>query len=203
MSRLPDRRRTRQRGFTMVEVLFAIIILTVGALSMALLGARMQTTGQRSKYMSLAATLASEKLEDLNRWTGNDPQICVPTTSTSVGSLSSDVIQTTTCATGTSSSISYYDEVSLTLVDSSASCPASTAGCFAETVSSQGSSGVVYTTTYHSPGGQILTGSPSDTAPTSATFHRRWIVEANTPVAGTRRVTVLVILMSNPVTVTF
>jgi hypothetical protein len=27
------------------------------------------------------------------------------------------------------------------------------------------------------------------------TFHRRWIIEANQPVAGTRRVTVLVTLM--------
>lgn len=187
----------------MVEVIFAVIILTVGALSMALLSARMQTTGERSKFMSLAATLASEKLEDLNRWNSNDAQICVPAGNTSVGSLTADVIQTTTCATGTSGSVSYYDDVSITLVDNGANCPASSAGCFAETVSSQGTSGVVYTTTYHSPGGQIVTGSPSDTAPASATFHRRWMVEANTPVTGTRRLTVLVTLMNNPVTVTF
>jgi Tfp pilus assembly protein PilV len=181
----------------------AVVVLTVGVLSMALLSARTQTTGQRSKYMSMAAILASEKLEDLNRWTGNDPQICVPTGTASLGSLNADVLQTTACDTGASSSVSYYDDVSITLVDNSGDCPNSTAGCFAETVSTQSGGTVEFTTTYHAPSGQIVTGSPSETAPGNMTFHRRWIVEANTPVAGTRRLTILVTLVNSSISTSF
>jgi len=158
----------------------------------------MMATGEQSKYMAVAATLASEKLEDLNRWDTDDPQICIPTGSNSVGSLTTDVLQTTTCPGGGSASIAYDDDVSLTLTNSTGDCPNSSAGCFAETVSAQVNGSTQYVTTYHSPDGRINTGAPNATPPGAATFHRRWVIEGNQPVTGTRRMTVLV--TSNSVT---
>jgi hypothetical protein len=129
----------------------------------------------------------------LNRWDKDDPQICVPTGSATVGSLGADVRQTTTCPppSGNSDSVAYYDDVSLTLNSNNGDCPNSTAGCLAETISSVKGGNALYTTTFHSPDGVIETSS-NGKAPAVATFHRRWIIEGDQPVAGTRRVTVLV-----------
>jgi prepilin-type N-terminal cleavage/methylation domain-containing protein len=200
MSKSRCRKQVREQGFTLVEVLIAIAVLTIGVMGMALLGTRMMATGQQSKYMSAAATLASEKLEDLNRWDTDDPQVCVPTGNASVGSITGDVLQTTTCAGGNSASIAYYDDISLTVTNASGNCPNSSAGCFAETVSTQVGGATQYLTTYHSPDGYIDGGTLSGAAPAGrATFHRRWVVEANQPVAGTRRVTVLVTLQNGAI----
>lgn len=192
-------------GFSLLEVSAAVFILTIALLAAALLNSRMMSGGQQSKYMSLAATLASEKLEDLNRWDVDDPQVCVPTGTATEGSLTSDALQTTTCDAGTSASVNYYDDVSISLTNATGNCGNSTWGCFAETVSSASGGVTVYTTTYHSPDGQINTTAPSTTPPGSSTFHRRWIIEANSPVTGTRRVTVLVTLqdLSVQVPITF
>jgi Tfp pilus assembly protein PilV len=179
----------------MLEVLVAILILTIGVLSVAALAGVMMTTGNRSKYLSLEASLASEKLEDLNRWPADSPQVCVPTGTASLGSLTSDVLQTTTCDGGAFAGIAYYDDVNINFSNASSDCPSSTAGCFAETVATQSGGSTTYITTYHSPDGRMTTGS-STTAPASMTFHRRWIIEANAPVTGVRRVTVLVSLNS-------
>ena len=97
MLRLPAHKHVRGCGFSMLEVVVALAILSVGVMSAAALAGKMLATGRQSKYMSLASTLASEKLEDLNRYSPNDPQVCVPSASTSVGSLSSDIMQSTTC----------------------------------------------------------------------------------------------------------
>lgn len=87
-SRVP--KQLHDWGFTMLEVLVALVILMVALMSMALLAARMLNGARGSHSMSIATTLASEKLEDLNRWNASDPQVCVPAGSTSVGSLTSD-----------------------------------------------------------------------------------------------------------------
>jgi prepilin-type N-terminal cleavage/methylation domain-containing protein len=200
-------------GFTLMETLVALIVLLIGVLATALLAGRCMNTSHESKYMNLAAELASEKLEDLNRWDVDDPQICVPAGSSSVGSLSQDIIgNPTTCppplnmcsSTGNSAVVNYYDDVCMATVNST-DCPNPTYGCFSETVSSPGSGSTILTTTTHAPDGTITVTNPT-TMP-SPTFHRRWVIEANTPVAGdsaiclagTRRVTVLVTLMDQTV----
>src|SRR5712691_7023988 len=172
------RKRSSARGFTLIEVALASFVLAVGILSAGFLAGQMMVGTNRSKYMSIASTLASEKLEDLNRWDVDDPQICVPTGSTTAGNLTSDVNQTTTCPQGASANLSYYDDVYPNLADGASTCPDGSAGCFAETVKSVVSGNTTYTTTVHSPTGTVQTTS-SSASPTGAAFHRRWVVEAN------------------------
>jgi len=195
VSKSRARKPIRNDGFTLLEVMVAIFVLTVGVVSVAALAGALMTTGNRSKYLSLEATLASEKLEDLNRWPGDSPQVCVPTGNTSVGNLTSPILQTTTCPGGSQDSIAYYDDVSINFSNgaSDPNCPSSTGSCFAETVTYQSGGNTQYTTTYHSPDG-VVTNTTTSTAPANMTFHRSWIIEANTPVTGVRRVTVLVTL---------
>ena len=163
------------RGFTLLETLIALIVLTVGVVATATLAARCMSTSRQSKYMSLAAELASEKLEDLNRWDVDDPQVCVPAGSSSVGSLTSDVLQTTTCppplsmcssSTGNSDTVNYYDDVSINTVvtGSNSPCPSTTYGCFSETVSTiqNGSTGL----RHHRPPSER-----TDTGPYSRQLH--------------------------------
>ncbi|HEY2383743.1 MAG TPA: hypothetical protein VGK48_21420 [Terriglobia bacterium] len=181
-------------GFTLIEVSIASLILISALLGVGLLITKMTLGASTSKDMSSAAVLLSEKIEDLNRWDVDDPHICVPAGHANAGSLTADITQTTTCSQGASASISYDDDVYPNLTDGSNVCPDPSAGCFAETVSSMVGGNPVYTTTVHSPNG-ILQTTSSSSPPTGATFHRRWIIEADSPITGVRRVTVTI---SNP-----
>jgi Tfp pilus assembly protein PilV len=176
----------------------AIAVLTIGMISVAALATTMLATGKRSKYMTLASTLASEKLEDLSRWPADEPQVCVPTGQTSVGALtgSDPAPQTITCPSPSTNSatVVYNDDVSIDFSNGNSDCPNSKGGCFAETVSGLNGTNVQYTTTYHSPDGRITTPTATSSPNTRITFHRRWLIEADTPIAGVRRMTVLVTL---------
>lgn len=191
------------RGFTLIEVMVATAVLTIGLVSVAALATTMLATGKRSKYMALASSLASEKLEDLSRYPADDPSVCVPTGSTTVGSLTTDVMQTTACPDGVNSdTVPYDDDVDISFGNSSTDCP-SQGGCFAETISSVTNGTTEYSSTYHSPDGHISTPAATTTpADKQMTFHRRWLIEADKPVTGVRRVTVLVTLANKTVTPT-
>lgn len=198
MSTSSRNRKPSAKGFTLIETMIAIAVLTIGLISVAALATTMLATGKRSKYMALASTLASEKLEDLSRYPSDAPEVCVPTGSTSVGSLTTDVLQTTTCSGGASASIPYDDDVDISFGTGGGDCP-NAGGCFAETVSSVVSGNTEYTTTYHSPDGQITTVTSTTASSQKMTFHRRWLIEGDTPVTGVRRVTVEVSLVNNTV----
>src|SRR5947207_12442864 len=71
------RRASRERGFTLAEVMVAIVILAVGLLGLAALMAQLAGTTGQSRYMGTEVMLASEKLEDLNRLTSGDPSLAV------------------------------------------------------------------------------------------------------------------------------
>jgi prepilin-type N-terminal cleavage/methylation domain-containing protein len=185
----------RENGFTLLEVLIAAIVMCIGLLSAALLVTHMMTGAARSKDMSTAAILASEKLEDLNRWDNDDPHICVPSGNAAVGSLTTDIAQTTNCPEGMSARVNYHDDVYPHLTTGTSSCANATAGCFAETVSALDGANLVYTTTTHSPTGVVQVAT-APAPPAGNAFHRRWVIEANSPVAGVRRVTVLVTELS-------
>src|SRR5687768_9105824 len=72
-------------GFTLIEVMLAASILAIGLLSAGLLTGQMVAATNRSKYLNAASTLASEKLEELNRWDADDPHVCVPTGNMTAG----------------------------------------------------------------------------------------------------------------------
>jgi len=175
--------RNRNRaGFSLLEVTIAIALLIVGLSAMAALVAQSLSGTERARDLGLAATLTSEKLEDLNRWPTIDAHIAAG------GSLGAD----TTVGT-----VDYFDDV----IFSTGS------GQESETVGTTTGGVTTYTTTTHSAGG-VMASSTSTTAPAvtgQIAFHRRWLVEyspivngitltAPTGFVGPRRVTVAVTL---------
>ncbi len=171
------------RGFTIMETMFAIVILSVGLLSLAALMSKMTGSTETSRYMSLASMLASEKLEDLNRYPSADPAMSVPT-GTTAGDLTSD-----TTATISGNVIAYYDQVMMSAGN----------GSETETIRAEDTSGTKYKTIKHQPDGTV-TASTVTTAPSTGAdmmiFSRRWTIEKDTPVANVRRITVRVSLLT-------
>jgi prepilin-type N-terminal cleavage/methylation domain-containing protein len=154
----------RQGGFTLIETMVAIVVLTVGLMSTAALMSSSVSTTARSHYMSTAAMLASEKLEDLDRFNKNDPAM-VPG-----GSLGADTA-------------GYFDNVQISSDNGGISETTSTGGV--STVYTEQPGGGVTVTQG--------AGLPAPT-PDTLTFNRRWQVVNNSPVANVRTVTVLVTL---------
>ncbi|HVO58804.1 MAG TPA: prepilin-type N-terminal cleavage/methylation domain-containing protein [Dongiaceae bacterium] len=187
-----SRHKKNQRGFTIIETMAAIIVLTIGLVGLAVLMSNMMTGGARSRYMSNAAMLASEELESLQRYSATAPEVAV-TSGTTAGSLTSDVTASVTSG-GSTATVDYFDTVQLSSIG----------GSISETYSGKDSSGNTnYTTQTHSPNGQ-MSASTSSTAPTPTAdtliFKRRWIIEKDAPVVGVRRITVLVTLTNPAVT---
>ena len=177
-----NKKLRRQRGFTLIETMVAICVLTIGLVAMAALMAEMTKNTARSRYMSSASILASEKLEDLNKYPASDPEVRV--LAGTAGSLTADL---------SNAGVNYFDDVSLS----------ATGGGITETTSGDdGAGGTVYTTISHQPDGTITSttsGAPPAVAGEVLDFHRRWTIEKDVPVAGVRRVTVLVTLTNPPV----
>lgn len=166
-----------ESGFTLIEVMIAITVLAVGMLAMASLLSQTDVSTNNSRYLSTAALLASEKLEELNQYPSADAHIAV-TSGVTAGSLTADTASAT---------MNYYDDV---LVSSAN-------GSIAETTSGvDGSGNAVYTTITQTPNGEITT-TTSSTPASSAdaiSFNRRWLIEKDVPVTGVCRITVLVTL---------
>jgi prepilin-type N-terminal cleavage/methylation domain-containing protein len=188
----------RQGGFGLIETTIAIAILAVGMLGAAALLAQLAGNSTTSRYMSTESVLASEKLDDLNRYPYNDPAIAV-TTGNSAGSLTADVTDTVTANGLPPEVVNYFDQVRISAGD----------GNMVETVLGRDASGnPQYTTTAHSPDGSI-TVTQTASLPTGnsnmITFSRRWVIEqspAGLP-AGVRRFTVLVSLQNGTAPATF
>ena len=178
------------RGFTIVEVLVATFILIVGLVAVAgVVGTTLGNTA-RSEYMTQAATLATEKLEDLNRYPASDLHVYAAS-GTPSGGLTSDVLTNVT-ANGVTSPVNYYDEEYFS----------PTQGALVETSSKLNNGTTQYTTISYTPDGQINNSGTLTTAPStqgSIAFKRRWVIEMDTPVTGVRRITVLVTLMNQSV----
>ena len=176
----------RGAGFTLIEVMVSMLVLSVGLLSLAGLAAKMMSGTTHSHFASLAADLASEKLEDLSRWPSFDPNVYVASGSTA-GSLTSDQSASVTSGGIGPEVVDYSDDVDI----------ADTNGAISETVSLVSGGSASYKTTTHNPDGTI-TSNTVTTEPTVGpgviAFHRRWTIEMDQPVTGVRRVTVLVTL---------
>ncbi|MGD1154512.1 MAG: prepilin-type N-terminal cleavage/methylation domain-containing protein [Terriglobia bacterium] len=185
MSQSPVRKHpTAESGFTMVEVMVALSILVVGLMATALLMANVYKNTVRSRYMAMAAQLASEKLEDLNRFQSTDPRIC-----TSGGSLTADTVPVSKTCNSQTDSVNYYDTITLNLSN----------GAMTETYEQLSGTTVQYVTQTFSPDGVYQAPTTSNTAPTGTTFKRRWVVEQDTPITGVRMITVLVTLLDNTI----
>jgi prepilin-type N-terminal cleavage/methylation domain-containing protein len=191
METYPLQRRKSQfaRGFTMLEVLVAIFVMTVGLVALSALAAKTMSGTENSRFAGVAANLASEKLEDLNRWPYWDPNVYVAPGNTA-GSLTSDVQASVT--SGITETVNYYDDVSV----------GNSSGAVTETVLGLVGGAEEYTTLTHNPDG-TMTQTQTTAAPgavsNAATFHRRWIIEMDQPVAGVKRVTVLVTLTNSAI----
>jgi len=196
-------------------VLVALFVLAVGLVSLAGLTANMENGTERARFMGLAAMLATEKLEDLNRWPSGDPHVN-STAGATVGSLTTDPLaaSVTSSAGITDTNIVYFDDVVITNNGGSAdsggsgTC-ANGSGSVGETVSTSAG----YVTTYHCADGEMpapVTSASGTAAEVNAiSFHRRWTIEQNPTINGStvnnvRRITVLVALtngyMNPPVT---
>ena len=170
------------QGFSVVEILIATTILTIGLSAMAALVAQSLSGTERARYMAVATTLASEKLEDLNRWPAAASQVST-FGNTSVGSLSTD---------SASNGNHYYDDVDMSNAN----------GEVSETVAT--SSG--YSSVQHYATGVVIPNA-NVAAPSGAGtmgFHRRWLIEANPVVGGvtltgSRRITVFVTMASQKI----
>lgn len=184
-------RKNRATGFTIFETMIALMLLVVGVLSVALLISRMQGGTERSRYMNTAATLASEKLEDLSRYPVNDSHVAVLSTNTSEGSLT----DTEPSETGFTPTVYYFDDVWIS----------SGSGKVEEVKTSRDSKtgSLCYLQFIHSADGVASEQTCTSTEPTMPSgtlkFHRQWLIESpvvigSTTVAGTRRITVLVTL---------
>jgi Tfp pilus assembly protein PilV len=200
----------------MMEVLIAMGVLSVGLMASALLMSNTYKYSVRSRYMSEAAQLASEKLEDLNRYpvsTSNgtvspDPNIFVPSGAnycgiagvSCVGNLSSNAATLAITAqeagaggtesAGASSGVSYSDEIFLSTAN----------GTLQETYQTVAGASPQYTSLSYSPNGLLPVIQTSTTAPTTGeTFSRRWVIEQDQPIAGVRRITVLVTLVDDTI----
>jgi Tfp pilus assembly protein PilV len=175
-NRLAHNRGRSAGGFSLAEVLIAMFILTVGLTAMASLVAQSLGNTDRARYLGLATTLTSEKLEDLNRWPPSDTHV------TAGGGLTADTA---------SGAIDYYDDVDLS----------NTAGQVSETVASTTAGVTSYANVIHNATGYVDNGATT-VAPSGSgiiAFHRRWLIEADPVVngvtlTGSRRVTVLVTL---------
>ena len=180
---------SRKRGFTLMETMIAIVILSVGMLSLAALMSKMTGSTEQSRYMSMAALLASEKLEDLNRVSAVDPEIAV-SSGTSAGSLSTDVGNQSVTVGASTEIVDYFDTVMISTGN----------GVIAETLlGKDGSGNTTYTTTTHQPDGTVASATSTtapNPAPDTLQFRRRWVIEKDAPVNGVRRVTVAVLLQS-------
>src|SRR5580704_11808262 len=180
--------KRKSRGFTMLELAISIAILMVGLVGVASMFGRIWGSTSYSEYMIQASTLASEKLEDLNRYPNTDQNVLV-TSGTTAGSLTADTDASIT-ANGLTETVDYFDEV---FMDPSA-------GSIAETVATGTSPNYTYTTTTHNPNGTITTTSATSLAANISNaiqFQRRWLIEMSPTIGGTvmtgmRRITVLV-----------
>jgi prepilin-type N-terminal cleavage/methylation domain-containing protein len=193
MSRLQRSIKVRPAasGFTLIEVLVSIAVLSIGLMGVAMLIGTTLATGTKAKFMNIANVLASEKLDDLNKLSSNDPNL-VPGGSLAGGS---------TCAAGDI----YCDQVTVNAAT----------GADYETETETVNNAPVTTTIVHTNAGCVGTPAACNVANPAAggsTFTRRWLVTLSPTVSSSagaatitnaRRVTVLVTLndqtASNPV----
>jgi prepilin-type N-terminal cleavage/methylation domain-containing protein len=194
MCKFPARSGGRKpEGFTLLEVLVSLTVLAIGLMASSLLMTNSYKYSVRSRYMSEAAQLASEKLEDLCRFPTTDEHVtvmsgdneCGLTGINCEGSITTDAAAQQITTGGSTYTVNYWDSVFMSTAD----------GVLKETYQTVTGSSPQYATLTFSPNGTIPAITTATTAPTAGeTFDRRWMIEQDQPVTGVRRITVLVTL---------
>jgi prepilin-type N-terminal cleavage/methylation domain-containing protein len=188
-------RQGSQHGFTLFETMVAIVVMTAGLLSVAALVGKMNTTTAKSRYTSVQAYLASEKLDELSRYPGNqysasgpDPNIWAPDGGTA-GGLTAQATATVTSG-GTTVNVDYYDLVQISAGQ----------GTMSETTKRRDltTNNVTYTTISQDTTGTFTTTqsvNPPAVPADALNFERRWLIEKDPPglPKGVRRITVTVL----------
>ena len=177
-----------------MEVLVSMAVLTVGLVGMAAMVCSTLSFGTNAKYMNTANILASEKLDNLNKWPSTDPNVAPG------GSLTGPA----TCAANDT----YCDQVTVSQT-SGADYLTQTQVVYDPTTNPPTQKNVT-TTIVHTSAGCVDTptncGVPNPNGGGS-TFTRRWLITSDpvitdasgnpTTVTGARRITVLVSLANN------
>jgi type IV pilus modification protein PilV len=174
----------RAEGLTLLEVMVSITILSIGLLAVALLVSSTSQSGTRARYMNMANVLASEKLDNLNKYPSTDPNVACAAV---CGALTGP----TTCAAGDD----YCDQVTVN----------EATGANYETQTQVVNGASVTTTIVHTATGCVDTPANCGVAAPAgggSTFTRRWQVTENptitavaggsTTITGARRITVIV-----------
>lgn len=174
----------RAEGLTLLEVMVSITILSIGLLAVALLVSSTMQSGTQARYMNMANVLASEKLDNLNKYPSTDPNVACAGT---CGALTGPA----TCAAGDD----YCDQVTVN----------EATGANYETQTQVVNNTPQTTTIVHTAIGCVDTPTNCGVAPPAgggSSFTRRWQITANptitavaggtTTITGARRVTVRV-----------
>jgi prepilin-type N-terminal cleavage/methylation domain-containing protein len=64
----PSIRTKRHRGFSLIEVLIAVVVLSIGLLALAALQARLARGGAESKIQTVALSIAQERIEEFRNF---------------------------------------------------------------------------------------------------------------------------------------
>lgn len=148
-------KRSRQRGFTLIEMMVSVLVLTIGLVGTAALMSNSVNMGAHARYVSTAALLASEKMEDLDRFPDNDPINLAPG-----GSLGADIA-------------GYSDSVQISTANGNINETTTANG--ATTLYTQKPDGTVVVT----PGATLGAATPD-----MLTFDRRWLITPNPTIGG-------------------
>ena len=184
-------------GLSLIEVMVALSILAIGLLGVAALIGSLIATGGKTRYTSTANVLASEKLDDLNKWPCNDGDGNVITCDDNLSSGGA-LTGPSTCAAGDT----HCDQVTVS----------EASGADYETQTQYDASGNPQTTTIvHTNGGCVDTPANCGVAAPSAggsTYTRRWLITADPTITaadgttatatGSRRITVVVTMNNTP-----
>jgi prepilin-type N-terminal cleavage/methylation domain-containing protein len=196
-------RRGKPDGFSILELMVAMMVLLIGFMTMMQLIATSVVVNQRSTNLSSLTQLAAEKVEQLRAESLGDPDFGVAgnpqfasATATSLGSLTTDDTETLPDSSGNSHTVSFYDYITINGRDGSITR--------VEGLDDTGR----YQTVVRSLGG-VTTTSASRYAPTTKTYVRRWKIEPYTNInnnqvmAGAYRITVNLSLPSVTGSVSF
>ncbi|MBZ5535277.1 MAG: hypothetical protein LAO31_04915 [Acidobacteriia bacterium] len=167
-------------GFSILELMIAIVVLLFGFIAMINLIATSIVVNRTSNQLTLLTLLASDKLEQLRTLDISDPQIQVPSGSLNAGSLNDDSTQD---VGGTR--VSYFDNVFVNPRDGSIT---RTGGLDGEGE---------HESVTRTMGGTTTTTS-SDAVQAQLSYRRRWLIQKDPAVlAGAIRITVEVAVGTN------